>query len=243
MKKTIYSFLALAFILSAAYLGTSASTLVTIAKSKLQDGNQRSVSGFKGIASSGSFDVRITMGNKETIRLEGDEDQIREIETVVEDGVLKIRARKHNWNWRPKGKVTVYVTAKNVNSLTLSGSGHMVVIGEVNANRLSTTLSGSGSISLAADADDFEATISGSGNIAVKGRAEKAEIQISGSGDFDGKSLKTSAADVNVSGSGNVSIYAEKTLYAKVSGSGDILYGGNPKVSQSKSGSGHISRF
>ena len=243
MKKTIYAFIGLSYLLSASSLSTSASTLVTITKGRIQDGNQRSVSGFRGIASSGSFDVRITMGNKETVRLEGDEDQIREIETVVEGGVLKIRSKKHNWNWRPKGKVTVYVTARNLNNLTLSGSGHMVVNGEVNADHLNTTLSGSGSIALTADADEYEGTISGSGNISVKGRAEKAEIQISGSGDFDGKNLKTSTADVNVSGSGNVSIVADKTLYAKVSGSGDISYGGNPKVSQSKSGSGNISRF
>jgi hypothetical protein len=243
MKKVIYAFTGLIFLFSTTQQSTAAGTLVTISKGMKQEGKQRGVSGFKGIASSGSFDVRITMANKENVRLEGDEDQIREIETVVENGILKIRNKKNNWNRHLRGKVTVYVTAKSLNSLTVSGSGNLVVNGEVNSSHLSSTLSGSGSITLTADADEYVATISGSGRIVVKGRADQAEIQISGSGDFDGKNLRTSTADVNVSGSGNVSIIADKTLQAKVSGSGNIAYGGNPKVSQTKSGSGSISRL
>ena len=244
MKRSFYAlFLAVLFI-SITEIST-ASTLVKIIKSKSLQGDERSVSGFKGISSSGSYDLKITMGNKETLRLEGDNDMIKEIETVVENGVLKIRNKKHNnWNWRStRGKVTIYITAKALNSITLSGSGDISVKGTVKADRLTNTLSGSGSISLTANADEYLGTISGSGEIEVRGSADKASIKIGGSGDFEGRAFKTSEAEVKISGSGNASISAQKNLNAAVSGSGNITYSGDPKVSQTKSGSGSISRL
>jgi len=245
MKTSFYALLVFAFIVTAAHVSSNAHTLVKIVKTKKLNGEERSVSGFKGVSSSGSYNVKITMGSKETLRLEGDEEVIREIETVVEDGILKIKNKKHyDRSWRSsKGKVSIYITAKALNSITLSGSGNISVDGLVKSNRLTNTLSGSGSISLSAAAEEYIGTISGSGEITVRGNAEKADIKIGGSGDFKGRDFKTSEADIKVSGSGNVSIGAENTLDAVVSGSGDIFYSGNPKVSKTKSGSGNISRL
>ena len=244
MKRSFYALFMAALLISMTEVST-ASTLVKILKSKRFQGDERNVSGFKGISSSGSYDLKITMGNRESLRLEGDDDVIKEIETVVENGILKIRNRKHtNRSWRmTRGKVTIYITAKALNSITLSGSGDISVKGTVKADQLTNTLSGSGSISLTADADDYIGTISGSGEIEVRGRTDKATIKIGGSGDFEGRDFKTSEAEVKISGSGNASITAEKNLNAAVSGSGNITYSGDPKVSKSKSGSGSISRL
>ena len=243
--KTPLLVLLLSVLIVASTQPTNAHTLVTIVKTKKLKGEERNVSGFKGVSSSGSYDVKIKMGSKESLRLEGDEEVIREIETVVEDGILKIRNKKNlDRNWRSqKGKVTIYINAKALNSVTLSGSGDISVEGLVRSNRLTNTLSGSGSISLSADADEYLGSISGSGEIAVNGKADRATIKIGGSGDFKGRDFKTSDADINVSGSGNVSIGAERSLDAVVSGSGDIRYSGNPKISKTKSGSGNISRL
>ena len=245
MKAFLYVLFLSVFITAATQAGSTATTLVKIVKAKKLSGEQRNVSGFKGISSSGSYNVKITMGNKESLRLEGDEDVIKEIETVVEDGVLKIKNKKHyDRTWRSsKGKVTIYITAKALNSITLSGSGDISVDGLIKSTHLTNTLSGSGRISLSADTEEYIGSISGSGEIAVSGSADKANISVGGSGDFKGQSFKTSEAEINVSGSGNVSIGAEKSLDAVVSGSGDILYSGNPAVSKKKSGSGNISRL
>ena len=245
MKRSLYVLVLSAFIIAATQESSTAHTLVNIVKTKKLNGEQRNVSGFKGVSSSGSYNVKITMGSKESLRLEGDEDVIKEIETVVEDGILKIKNKKHfDRTWRSsKGKVNIYITAKTLNSITLSGSGDISVDGLVKSNRLTNTLSGSGSISLSTAAEEYIGTISGSGEITVSGKADKANIKIGGSGDFKGRNFKTLAADIKVSGSGNVSIGAENTLDAVVSGSGDILYSGNPKVSKTKNGSGNISRL
>ena len=144
-------------------------------------------------------------------------------------------------NW--KEKVNIYIAAKSLNNITLSGSGDIDVKGIVKSTDLITTISGSGSIVLAMDAKNYSATISGSGEIGAKGKADNVKINISGSGDFDGGDLRASVASVRVSGSGDISIYAEKALEATTSGSGDIKYGGNANVITNKSGSGSISKL
>lgn len=245
MKYSLCTLALAALLISTTEISNAAGTVVTIIKSKKVADDERNVSGFRGIASSGSFDVKITMGSKESLRLEGDDDVINDIETKVENGILKIRNKKQgNWNWRSvRNKVTIYITAKSLNSITLSGSGDISVNGVVKASKLTNILSGSGSISLTADADEYSGTLSGSGELDIRGSADKAIIRIAGSGDFDGKDLKTLETDIKVSGSGNATIRAEKHLNAVVSGSGDISYIGNPKVEKTKSGSGSISKL
>jgi hypothetical protein len=247
MKKLTFSIALSAFILSASVASSSAHTLLIIKSSKkIMSTEDRQVSGFNGISSAGSFDVMIKMGSKESLKLEGDPELLKDIETVVENGVLKIRNKKNNngWNWKKgMGKVTVFVEAKSLNSFNLSGSGDLKVDGPVKAEKLTNAISGSGNVYLTADAGEYFGNISGSGELVINGKAKQATIKISGSGNFEGKNFSTSDAYVKISGSGNVNIKAEKSLDAAVSGSGNIRYSGNAQVNKTRSGSGSISKM
>ena len=238
-------FLTLALFIAAGSELTTANTSGIVANSKLFLANdERQVSGFSGITVSGRHNVYITMSNTESLRLEGDTDAINEIETKVENGILKIRDKKqlNKRSWNNTGKVNIYIQAKSLNNLMLSGSGNIEVMGKVKSTSLSNTISGSGGMSVQMDVENYTAVISGSGEIKAKGNAKNARITIAGSGDFDGDSLKTSNANAKVSGSGDISIIADKQLEALMSGSGDIRYGGNATVTSTKSGSGNISK-
>ena len=211
---------------------------------------QRSVSGFTGIASGGSFKVHVQFGTKESLRLEGDPEVLREIETIVENGVLKIRT-KNNSFWKNLGRsinnigrIDIYVTAIKLNTLTVSGSGDMDVNGVVRAERIHSAVSGSGSLTASVSCESYLASVSGSGRLNVAGTAKTADINVSGSGDFRGRDLKSSTANASVSGSGSIYITADNAITAKVSGSGSVRYAGSAtKVTSSKSGSGSVSRI
>lgn len=243
--KHLKKIITLALFIAAGSELTVANTKQTVADSKiLLKDDERQVSGFSGITISGRHNVYITMGNSESLRLEGDANAINEIETKVEDGVLKIRNKKqmNTRSWNNTGKVNIYIQAKSLNNLVLSGSGNVEVNGKVKSANLNNTISGSGSIGVNIDVENYNAVISGSGEISAKGYAKNARITIAGSGDFDGHNLKTSNTNAKVSGSGDISIIADKQLDAVVSGSGDIRYGGNAAVNSTKSGSGNISK-
>ncbi|MBD0260468.1 MAG: DUF2807 domain-containing protein, partial [Cytophagales bacterium] len=107
-------------------------------------GQTRDVSGFTGVASSGAFDVYIATGGKESVRLEGDDDLVDKIETVVEDNVLHIRTKREYQNDRLNfDGVKIHVTARELNSLRLSGSGRMRVNSPLKAEAFSAAVSGS----------------------------------------------------------------------------------------------------
>jgi len=203
----------------------------------------RQVSNFNGISSSGAYDVYIKMGSTESLKIEGDRDLIKNIETRVEDGTLKIRNSKTSsgWNWNNR-KTKIYITAKSLNHLSLSGSGKMEFNNTVKSDKLNTSVSGSGSIRLDVTTKIYNASISGSGQIDVSGFAQHANIAVSGSGGFEGRNLNTKTSDIRVSGSGNVYINTDDRLNAHLSGSGNITYSGNAKVNQVKSGSGRITK-
>jgi len=205
----------------------------------------RNVSGFTTIASSGSFHVHVKLDGTESLKISGDNDVINDIETIVEDGTLKIRYKDdHKWNWNGdnhrNNKVEVYVSAKTLSSLINGGSGSIQVENIINAPKFKAVLSGSGSITSIIKTANLDVVISGSGSIHLTGDADDASVSVSGSGSVDAKDLKTQSASVSVSGSGNVHINAEKQLSSVISGSGSVKYTGNASVSSVKHGSGSV---
>lgn len=207
---------------------------------------ERAVADFTGVSSGGFFHVFISLGDKESLRLEGESDILKEIETKVEKGVLKIqyKSKKHYWDWNSSDRSTVniYITAKTLTNLILSGSGQMKVDGTIKAPDFKASVSGSGSMTVAAEAVKLQATVSGSGNMKLSGSAQTSELTLSGSGNLSGGDFKTKNAIVTVSGSGNAGLTVEQDLKATLSGSGNIRYSGNPNVSETKSGSGKIAK-
>jgi hypothetical protein len=91
---------------------------------------------------------------------------------------------------------------------------------------------------------NFTGSVSGSGNISVLGNARNANVTVSGSGSFDGSRFFVRNATVNVGGSGSANVYATESLNARVSGSGSVIYRGEPNnVDTRVSGSGRITRM
>ncbi len=205
----------------------------------------RSVSGFTTIASSGPFHVHVKMDGTESLKISADDAVINEIETVVENGTLRIRYKdEHRWSWHNENHnnstIDVYVSAKALSSLINSGSGSIQVENTINATKFKAVLSGSGSITSNIKATDVDAVISGSGNIHLTGDASDASVSVSGSGSVDARELKTQTSSVSISGSGNVRINAEKELSSRIAGSGSVRYTGNAQVNTTKLGSGSV---
>jgi hypothetical protein len=239
MKKALALFAPVLLLLGPVYAASTPSAPAVVAAPFDQT---RDVSGFSGVASSGAFDVYISTGGRESVRLEGDNDLLDKIETVVEGKMLHIRTKREYQNDRLDfSDVKVHVTARELNALALSGSGKMRVNSPLKADAFSATVSGSGEIEAGQiTSNRLEATVSGSGSFNASGSAKETEITVSGSGGFNGEKFTAGDADVRVSGSGSVHLRAENTLDGVLSGSGVIRYSGNAKVTERKSGSGRI---
>ena len=129
-----------------------------------------------------------------------------------------------------------------LNKLFISGSGDIISRNTIkDADIIEMKVSGSGDINISADAPSIKATISGSGTITSSGRTKDFAGTITGSGDLKCKNLLSENASVTITGSGTAHVYASVHLVAKVTGSGDIFYSGNPGSPDiRKTGSGTI---
>lgn len=207
------------------------------------NGDDRDVKNFNGVAAAGPINVIVTLGNSESCRLEGDADALASIVTEVKGNVLIIRPQTSITSWTRKyegKKITAYVTAKELASLTVSGDGNLSVNGKISTGSLTTTVSGSGSIKATADVDNYSGVISGSGAINITGGADHAKVVISSSGTFGGKSFSTKTLTSTISGSGTVNIAVSESIRAVISGSGSVNYSGNPSVDKTIVGSGGV---
>jgi len=219
-----------------------------IVKTHVADIVDRHLSGFNAVNVAGSFDVQITQGSTESVKVEAPADVMEHIITEVNGGVLKIYNKHDSWDWSGwwghHKKIIIYVSVKDINSVYISGSGDVAFRNGLSANSLKLKISGSGDMVGKVNAKTLECSITGSGDMSLSGHAESSTIDLVGSGDYNAKNLLTVTTAVRVSGSGDAEVNASDKIDAAVRGSGDVHYTGAARnVSSSKTGSGDISRF
>ena len=207
---------------------------------------QRSVGPYDGVALSGSFDVELVAGTEGSLTLKGDDNILEHLETEVKNGTLHIKPEK-GYNLEPSswkdGGILITVPVESIDEVSLSGSGDIVGKTRLKSESLRASMSGSGDISLEVEAGQVVVALSGSGDIALSGTAGRAEIRVSGSGDVKAYELQAREVEAVVAGSADIRVTATESLTARVSGSGDIHYRGNPaKLDAKTSGSGDITQ-
>ncbi|WOC40465.1 head GIN domain-containing protein [Polaribacter sp. HL-MS24] len=208
------------------------------------NGNQitktRTVSSFNEINVGGSFEVILVKGTEGKITIEAEENIIPYIETEVDGDRLKIQY-KRNTNIRSTKSVTIRVQIKDLESVSLGGSGKISSEDLIKAKDFKVNIGGSGNIDLHLEVQNGSASIGGSGNLILRGKAEKMRSKIAGSGSIKAYAFTADDLNASIAGSGNIKITVQTKIKAKVVGSGNIYYKGNPKHVDTKSiGSGDV---
>ena len=182
---------------------------------------------FNEIKLLGSANISYHQDTRSHVEIHGSDNIIPLVETYVDGNTLMIKFKKNVSIW--KGKLEIKVFAPELNKLTINGSGNIQGEG-LNCRRMAVSINGSGDVRLQQiESQECQAGISGSGNINLKGKAIQAKYSIAGSGNIQAADLEAENTDASISGSGNISCYASQKLVARVKGSGDIAYKGNPQ--------------
>ncbi len=204
----------------------------------------RTTSDYDGINCAGSFDFILVEGTEGKITIEGEENLIEYVVTEVKNGALVVKA-KNDVNLKSSKNKTIKITIpfKDIEKVSLAGSGDLWNKDVLSSNDLDISLTGSGDIVLNIKATKTKASITGSGDVTLKGSTNNLEASVTGSGDFHGYDLESNNTDVSVTGSGDAKVVCNENLKARVAGSGDISYKGNPKTEDTKvDGSGSIKK-
>lgn len=203
----------------------------------------RTTSDYEKVSLQGSMDLELVAGTEGKIKVEAESNLQEYILTEVENGVLKVSVEKGiNLNPSRNKEIKITVPYKDIDGITLTGSGDIWNNGIISASSFEMKVTGSGDMILKVDAKDLEGTITGSGDIALSGKAQNFSCKVNGSGDFNAFDLQAENVEARISGSGDINVYASKRLEARVAGSGDIRYRGNPEQEDFKTtGSGSVS--
>ena len=204
----------------------------------------RNTGDYDAIKVGGSFDVNLVAGKEGKIIIKGEENLLSNIKIEVEDNALKIYVEK-GISIRPSSghKIEITVPFEKISALSLSGSGDIQTKDKIKSDTFSAKMAGSGNFKLDVDSNTFDLSLSGSGDVILKGSADKFTTKLAGSGNVNASDLKSKNVEANVSGSGNSIVNCEGSLTARVAGSGNIKYFGNPEKRDVKvSGSGNITK-
>lgn len=202
----------------------------------------RPVSDFDAVTFSSFGEVTIQQGEVESLSIEAEDNILSEIRTTVQNGTLTIGyAEENGWaQVRPTKAVRFTIVVKELNQLTLSGAGNVLVTG-LNTDKLEVILSGAGSLSVERlNAESVNLRVSGAGSINASGQAAQLDARLSGFGSFKGGELQSESASVTISGTGSAVVWATKQLKADISGLGSVQYYGQPQVTENVSGLGSV---
>jgi hypothetical protein len=216
-----------------------------------------SVSNFDKLKIEGPVDIVITQGQTESLKLTFPVAVKDRVVAEVSGHTLRIHNKHDNWgqsekSWysdksywrRSHARILAVLTVKNLNHITMSGSGTMAFDNGLTADAMKLTLRGSGDMHGKITTKSLATKISGSGKIEILGNADRSVVNLTGSGNFIAPGLITANSSVRVSGSGDAKVNANEGLSAAVTGSGGVSYTGSAtKISSNTSGSGHVTRF
>lgn len=200
---------------------------------------EQSLSGLSSLSVSGAFSVVLAQGPA-SLRVEADENLQEYIEVENSGGRLEISTRD-GYNLRPSRDITLYVTAPELSSVELSGASNLRTSALFRQpGALQLILTGASEVDMQVDMPRIGVEITGSGSARMAGATRDLAVDITGAGSLQAEGLKSETARIEVSGAGEVDLFASKTLDVEVSGAGDVRYSGNPQVNKRISGAGEV---
>lgn len=202
----------------------------------------RELGHFTALATSVGGSIEVRLGNTESVSIETDDNLQSQIETVIENGTLRIRPLKKEMQLEPH-TLKIVLQAKTLERIAVGGSG-TVDADRLHGQKLAFDIGGSGAISVRnLEAQSVAVSLGGSGSLKASGTTEQLQVSIGGSGKVQAGPLAARDVQISIGGSGQATVSAKQSLNVSVAGSGDISYYGDPQVTKSILGSGSLKRL
>jgi len=201
---------------------------------------KRDAGQFSALRVTSGIDVYLSQGDRESIEVEADENLHEYILTENRNGVLHVYSEA---NIREAEMKRVYVTMKDIESLSTSSAGDIIGQTPVRTGRLELSVSSAGDIKLEVNVKEIKVGVSSSGDVTLTGEADLLNANLSSAGDLNAYGLVVREADVSASSAGDADINVTERLTALSSSTGDINYRGNPKyIDAHSSSAGSVNR-
>jgi len=201
-----------------------AAALATSLFIQAQTTQKRDITAFTKIDASGAASVSYENGAAPSLTIEGDAEEIKQIETTVKNSVLYIKTKgtfHHTFK--------IKVTGNNLNSVSVSGASSFVSTSPIKADAFTIRASGASSVKIPLTSKSVHTDIDGASSINLSGSTQELIADISGASDLKAGDLKSAVASVTASGASSAKVYASEKISTNTSGASSVKFDGNPK--------------
>lgn len=189
-----------------------------------QTTQKRDITAFTKIDASGAVPVVFENSVTPSLVIEGDAEEIKQIETSVKNNILYIKT-KGNFHHPFKVKVG----GNNLNAISVSGASSFKTDSPIKADAFNIRASGASSVKMPLTAKSVHTDIDGASSIHLSGNTQELVADISGASDLKAGDLKSAVASVTASGASSAKVYASEKISTNTSGASSVKYDGNPK--------------
>ena len=181
------------------------------------------VKSFSELKANGVYQLMLTQGDKEAVRIEADEN-LQEYFTVSNEGSrLIINTEKlKDKNLKGKVKMKVYVTFKKLTNMEIGTVGSVQSENELAFDNLEFKNKSVGNVNLKLTANKFNMENKSVGDVELTGKAENAVLKNNGVGSLRASDFVVQTMDIDNSGVGNAAVNAQKSIKVKVSFLGKV---------------------
>lgn len=200
----------------------------------------REIGSFSAIAVSSGLDVYIVQGDKESLRVEADENLMEYIITEVKGDKLICKV---DGSIRRSSRLAVYITLVDVNEIHVSSGADLETQSLLHLEKCDISVSSGADAKIEIIAGELSCSVSSGADAVLKGKADFFSGSASSGSDLRAKELIARKCRAKASSGGDVSVYASESIEANASSGGDVSYYGNPeKVNASDSSGGDVNR-
>lgn len=216
--------------------------------SEAQTSSERVVEAFQAIETASGTSIVLTQGSTQKVVVDAGQDEQKYVNTVVENGVLKIRID------RPSGKsnndfnrIKIYVTMPELQMLTLN-SGSTCAIedifrtkdlvlrldagsllkGKLDVKNLSTSLDSGSSLKIEVNTSNFALDADSGSTATVTGISDNSSIILDSGSTANMLNFETKNSSVKLSSGSSARISVSESLAANVESGASLSYRGNP---------------
>jgi hypothetical protein len=195
---------------------------------------------FTAIKADGLYDLILTQGNTEAVKVETD-DNLQSLIEVSNDGNTLVidepKLRNHSLHLTSgddehykRQHFKVYVTFKSINSLDIQTIGNIHADAPLNFDALEINDRTVGNINMSITASKLTVTNKGVGSITLSGKVNDAVITNSGVGAFKGQYLVVQTMHIANTGVGHADVNVVKDIMVKDSFLGKVNNSGPAKT-------------
>lgn len=179
--------------------------------------------------------VYLTMGSKDMLTVETDENLMSLIKTEFKNGNLKIFCEP---NIKKSKARNVYLTADKIQTIETSSGARVISENTLIADVLTVHSSSGSHIDLQINADKLTSSSSSGSHIKLKGRASNFSVKSSSGSSINAYKLNAKNVESKASSGSHIKVTATESLKGKASSGGSINHKGNAKNIERKTSSG-----